>query len=254
MKKISIIILSGLFVLSFCNTISSAEAQTNMWNYEAVDCPVYVDQIRHQAMVIDLDGKPIVVTGGDHLYLFRYDGSDWNRSILAELPDSYMSFMDIDSAGKLHILSYNIWKYELIYMKETDSGFSSELVIHKPYLLPAGLVVDENDNPHIIVEDRAEDTLLYLNKVNTAWNSSSWSHHPNYFEFKLFDIDDTGKLHITSIFQDTSGDHLEYITCGSSGWNNEAIDTHEYIDQVSLAIDASQQPVIIYNASNGDPV
>ena len=103
------------------------------------------------------------------------------------------------------------------------------------------LALDSNDNPHISYYDEENKVIKYAAKDSSGWNIETVDSTGSY---GVLALDSNDIVHIS--YSDSSNKYLKYGYRDSTGWHMEIVDEGESLLKNSIAVDANDQPHIIY--------
>ncbi|MFH1823598.1 MAG: hypothetical protein ABH873_00005 [Candidatus Firestonebacteria bacterium] len=242
-----------LFLLVLATTVMAGQ-----WVISTVPVTSYSWEY---SMVIDSDGVPVIGYSYSGVGCVKYiSGYGW------------LLMQDIDSSGSADSYNNSRWlsagkngslhaayehyngsnDYDLKYAKWNGNAWSTELVpsaSHLPWLYNISIVVDTNDNPHIIYYDGTDSKYKYVKKTSTSWGSPAII--PNYYSYNCLAIDGNNTLHTAY----HSWDSLYHLTKDgnneASAWTIEEISTPaESWGGASIAVGPAGMVAIAYRTSS----
>ena len=90
--------------------------QQGSWTIESPDAPKDFAEQGGRTFVLDVDGYPHAVYGGDHLYYAWHDGTVWHRETVDPSWNvGAFSSIALDAAGRPHISYYDRGQADLKY-------------------------------------------------------------------------------------------------------------------------------------------
>ena len=114
-----------------------------------------------------------------------------------------------------------------------------------------GIVVDSNDNVHIVYYREDNANLMYSTNASGSWQTTTVESSNNVGKYCNLAIDGNDGLHIS--YQYNSGNALKYAykSASSSSWTKTTVDNTggKY---TSIATDSNNNPHIAYRDSGGD--
>ncbi len=164
-----------------------------------------------------------------------YNGSSWNIESLTGTGEyvEANTTIGIDSNNYPHIIYNNTGG--LNHRWQDASGWNYELVSSGSCESPH-LVIDSNDNIHVIFSRAATDEMTYAVK-NTGWSFEVVETTTGFYESSDIDmvLDSNGYAHVVY----RAGEHdLRYASNNGSGWNVENIHT-DALGYPSIDIDSA---------------
>jgi hypothetical protein len=103
------------------------------------------------------------------------------------------------------------------------------------------LVLDTNDNPHILYFD-PPDHLEYASWTGTGWTVQNTGIKGTSFALT---VDSAGSPHIAYI----EGD-VKYASISGKTWNSQTLDSGTELTSLSIAVDSNNKPYILYSPSS----
>jgi len=233
MRKLPIILVTGLFILSL--TVRGDWVTKRLtWNSgDSDDSVIAVDSNNH-LHVVWADDTP----GNKEIYYKKStdEGSSWTTKRLTWNSGwSYYPAIAVDSNNHLHV----VWmdrtpgNREIYYKKSTDGG--SSWITNKRLTWNSGdsevpaIAVDSNNHLHVVWWDSTPGNLEIYYKKSTdggsswitkrlTWNSG-WSFYP------AIAVDSNNHLHV--VWQDSTPGNLEIYykksTDGGSSWTTKRL-------------------------------
>ena len=243
-----------------CGTVKYARFTGTQWEMETIERVDYATMQGfgwiefHTSIALDSSDHPhisynlaFVNPSEGHLRYAEWTGSAWSiQTVDSRGSSGYAehSSLDLDSTDKPHI-SYR-GEGEIMYAHWTGSNWDIETV--GPETPDStSLVVDSEDNPHILYCDRDNNYLLYARKISDTWVTEAVDSDSDN-EFSSFDLDNYDNPHVVFSNHAPSFIGFTYATKTEGSWDYEPIDTapDTSIDRNSLVLDSSNIPHICY--------
>ena len=236
----------------------AAEAKTEGWVFECVDCPKSFRSMTDRSLRLGVDGHPRIAYGGDYLYYGWHDGTNWHTETVDDsLGVGAHASLDLDADMYPHISYYlaiddthgNLkhayqdatgWHIETVDSEGDVGGYTS-------------LAVDGNGHPHISYYDYANGDLKYAHRDAAGWHVEVVDSQGDVGRYTSLALDGSGSPHIS--YYGYSGGDLKYAYRDASGWCIEMVDSTGSVGcYSSLALDGDGAPHISYHKSDSWPL
>jgi hypothetical protein len=257
-------------------TLKYAKYTGTQWEIESIETidlvtesyPGYGWWTFHSSIALDSNDYPHIsyntasTTASGYLKHAKWTGSDWSietidGGTLSGSGFGEFSSLAIDSTDKPHI-SYKGNGWEVRYAHWTGSSWDIESIYPNPQVVDStSLVLDSNNNPHIVYADRYNEELVYATRTSDGWTAESVDSSLGSIWDASFELDGEDNPHITissyTISSDTSIQYdFEYYTLTNGVWNSEPINTDSSIKvaEHSLKLDTNNNPHVSYQAQD----
>lgn len=192
--------------------------------------------------------RPGVDNADSHLKYAQWSGS-WSTTTLnfGELypmdwdPQMHYPSMDLDSQDRPRLA----YSYKGIrYTEWNGAWIKGELVAGSSSNMPNDMVIDINDDPHIVFLNPGDGIIKYAKKSGSSWSIEEVGViKENYAYIPSLAVDLAGNPHIV---YDSPDNGLMYAKKTVAGWDIQTITTATSSTMPSLALDSAGTPHVAY--------
>lgn len=248
---------------SSTNILVYATKSSGTWSVQNFEQPMDY-HVASTSIGLDVGGNPHIAyniqenlnDAAEVNYKVRYtyyDGSEWHvENIAAQGQDVFMAR---DSDGNAHIsfrvedLNAGNDVYRITYAKRVSGEWTITTVDNSTNAGgDTGIVVDFNNNPHIVYRDYGNAAVKYAHSSDggTSWSTQIVSASGGANEGTKIAVDSSGNPHI--VYSTDSTETLYYAVLSGGSWSSEAIDT---MGNPAIAIDSFNKPHVAHNHTWG---
>ncbi|MBN1296368.1 hypothetical protein JXA80_06280 [bacterium] len=227
-----------------------SEQSDTGWRHQTVDMDQSAAGIR-TCTRFDAEGIPHILYDASTVTLLRHAWRPESTWIISDIYDNWMMyyFMDIDPAGRVHVIFQDA-SFGLHYAQsETMSDWSDEIIDTDSVQGGSSIIrVDAGGRPHVLHMDPDTNTIRYF--VN---NGSQWSNETipgtAFYDTMVWDyaISPSGR-HDLILWNDVTM-HLHHFWKASdtAQWETQVIDTRDLqVWDIALIMDPLSRLEIVY--------
>ena len=227
------------------------------WSIETVDTGGSSGFGEHSSLALDSDEYPHIVYrgGGNEIKYANWTGSSWDIELIeSHTPDS--TSLAIDNEDNPHVL-YRNRDDELIYARKNSGVWTIETVVNELGSDYLSLDIDDDNNPHITYcryASTSDCSFEYAKKINGWWHMEQIETAPELMvrEHSL-KLDSSNIPHIGYAVRYTTvvGYDLKYATLSNSWDIQTLVNSADWVDYPSIALNTNDYPSISYLVDYG---
>ena len=217
-------------------------ANSSIWDTQVLKKGIPKRSISSQAMTLDMNGNPHLLSSSDNLYYSWFDGTRWNsEQVLPAGTSGSSAQIAICPHGTIHCIFYIYISGVYVHAWKSEIGWEFD-VLEDDYLKSISIRIDSNGKPHIAYFTQS-DTIVHAVWNNGVWEREEFSSPDSSAHGLGFDLDSMGQPHLCF---DRAGDIIHFFRNNSMWFEETVMENVSVSGNLQLRMDHSDNAHIAF--------